>query len=277
MFQYQNLIYEILRDGEDRKDRTGVGTRAIFNKHLSFRMDEGLFPLVTLKRTLYKGPLGELAGFVRGTTDERVLSKFGCNYWQYNLNADYWATNQYKRFDTDLGKLGYSYHLRNFNGVDQLRTVLDKAKSNPTDRRLLVSHWHPAELHEAVLPPCHYSWQIFIHGIDMEYVSLLWNQRSVDVMLGLPADFVYYGGLLVAIAHELGKTPYEVSCNLGDTHIYHNHFDTALELAHDGKVYPAPAYNFVAPIGQQVEDFIPTQLEILDYESGPFYKLKMAV
>lgn len=277
MFQYQNLIFEILREGEDRKDRTGVGTRAIFNKHLSFRMDEKQFPLMTLKETLYKGPLGELAGFIRGSTDEKVLADFGCNYWKWNLNAPYWVNSPYKRFDTDLGKLGYSYHLRNFDGIDQLRTVMDKARTNPTDRRLLVSHWHPAELHEGVLPACHYSWQIFIHGIDMEYVSLIWNQRSVDVMLGLPADFVYYGALLTAIANELGKQPFELACNLGDTHIYHNHIDEALDLAINGKIFKPPTYVFKAPKYQRVEDFLPDQLIIKNYKSGPFVKLPMAV
>lgn len=277
MYHYQNLIFEILRDGEDRKERTGVGTRSIFNKHLSFIMDGINFPLITLKKTLYEGPMGELAAFIRGSTNELSLQSFGCNYWKYNLKADYWQSSKYRRSDHDLGKLGYSYTLRNFEGIDQLRTVIDKAKANPTDRRLLVSHWHPKDMRESVLPPCHYSWQLYIHGIDMEYVSLVWNQRSVDVMLGLPADFVYYGALLAAIANELGKIPYKLSCNLGDTHIYHNHFEAALELALSGKVHKPPTYKFKGLPGTKTEEFVPGNIEILNYKHGPFIKLPMAV
>lgn len=277
MYMYHNLICEILRDGEEREDRTGVGTIAVFNKHLTFRMNGQLFPCVTIKETKYKGPLGELAAFVRGSTDNAVLQSYGCNYWTHNLEADYWKDNPNKRFDTDLGKLGYSHTLRDFNGIDQLRTVLDRAWTNPTDRRLLVSHWDPKAASESVLPACHYSWQLFIHGPELEYVSLLWNQRSVDVMLGLPADFVYYGTLLILVANELGKTPYDVSCNLGDTHIYLDHRAGAETLARDGIVYDPPSYEFTGMPYQKVEEFVPDELKLIDYKHGPFVKLKMAV
>lgn len=277
MFQYQSLLFEILREGEDRNDRTGVGTRAVFNKHMSFRMDGQKFPLITLKQTFYKGPLGELAAFIRGSSDNRDLKKYGCHYWEQNLEADYWKGSEHQEHENDLGELGYSRLLRDFSGVDQLRVVMEKAKNKPTDRRLLVSHWDPSKLSNACLPPCHYSWQIFIHGPDMDYVSLVWNQRSVDVMLGLPADFVYYGALLVAIAKELGKTPYEVSCNLGDTHIYHNHFDAALDLAINGNPYEAPTYVWNGKKDQQVEEFTPGDIQIVGYQHGPAIKLPMAV
>jgi thymidylate synthase len=276
MWQYQNLINEILRDGEDRQDRTGVGTKAIFNKSMTFRMKGNLFPMVTIKETKYKGALGELAAFMRGSTDHDLLAQFGCSYWAHNFNAEYWADSKFKRFDSDLGKLGYSYTLRNFEGIDQLRDIMDRAWSTPHDRRLLVSHWHPKDMEESVLPPCHYSWQLFVHGSANEYVSLVWNQRSVDVMLGLPCDFVYYGALLILVANELGKNPYELSCNLGDTHIYNNHLEEAAEVA-TWNIYDSPTYKFTGMPYQKVEEFHPDMLKIKNYKHGPFVPLEMAV
>lgn len=277
MYQYQCLISDILQNGETREDRTGVGTRAVFNKQMTFRMDGKLFPLITVKEVKYKGPLGELATFVRGWCNNESLQHFNCNYWTHNLNAEYWVNSPFKRAEGDLGKIGYSYTLRNFEGKDQLREVMDRAWNNPHDRRLLVSHWHPKDMEESVLPPCHYSWQLFLHGDDTKYVSLLWNQRSVDVMLGLPADFVYYGALLILVANELGRVPYEVSCNLGDTHIYNNHLEAARELADNGVVYNSPSYKFTGMPYQRVEDFVPEELEIIDYNHGAFVPLQMAV
>lgn len=277
MFQYQNLIFEILRDGEDRNDRTGVGTRALFNRNITFKMEGKRFPLVTLKKTLYKAAFGELAAFIRGSSDNSVLQGFGCNYWKENLNAPYWVNSPHKKHKNDLGRLGYSTQLRDFNGVDQLRTIMSTAKHNPTDRRMLAIQYNPSEIDKAVLPACHYAWQLFVHGPEMEYVSLLWNQRSADVMLGLPMDFAYYGALLAAIANELGKEPYELSVNIGDAHIYLNHYDNALKLALDGKLFEPPTYEWVGKKGAFVEEFQPDDIEILGYESGPYIQLEMAV
>lgn len=277
MYQYQNLLCEVLRDGEERKDRTGVGTKAVFNKHMTFRMDGTYMPIVTLKETKIQAPLGELAAFIRGSTDNAVLAQYGCNYWAHNLNADYWDNSPYKRHSTDLGKLGYSYTLRNFEGVDQLRKIMKLAWDKPHDRRLLVSHWHPKDMEESVLPPCHYAWQIYCHGEDNEYVSLVWTQRSVDILLGLPADFIYYSALLICIANELGRKPYDVSCNLGDVHIYNNHLDTARELAYNGIVFDPPKYKFTGMDYQRVEEFTPDMIELINYKHGAFIPLKMAV
>lgn len=109
--------------------------------------------------------------------------------------------------------------------INQIQTVIDKIKNNPTDRRILVSAWNVAELNKMALPPCHYSFQFYVSGKNKEYLSLMWNQRSVDSFLGLPFNIASYGLLLHIIARITNKIPYELIGNLGDTHVYKNHLD----------------------------------------------------
>jgi thymidylate synthase len=110
--------------------------------------------------------------------------------------------------------------------VDQIQILINELKTNPDSRRLMVSAWNVGELDQMVLPPCHFSWQCYSHEKDgKRYLSLAWNQRSVDVGLGLPFNIASYALLLEIIAKEVDMIPYEVIGNLGDCHIYNNHIE----------------------------------------------------
>jgi thymidylate synthase len=107
-------------------------------------------------------------------------------------------------------------------GVDQLANLIDAAKENSTDRRLIVSAWNPVDQQEMALPPCHYSYEVLIHNNKL---NLIWTQRSCDMFLGVPYNIASYAMLLLLFAKELGCEPGILRGNLGDVHIYENHVD----------------------------------------------------
>jgi len=107
-------------------------------------------------------------------------------------------------------------------GFDQLANVIEAAKKNSTNRRLIVSAWNPVDQQEMALPPCHYSFEVLIHNNKL---NLIWNQRSCDMFLGVPYNIASYAMLLLLFAKELGCEPGILRGNLGDVHIYVNHLD----------------------------------------------------
>ena len=153
---------------------------------------------------------------LQGRTDLAYLHKFGVNYWDDNYNKS-------GRTDGTLGPV-YGQQLRNFNGVDQLETVLEQIKKEPSSRRIVASLWNPADMRNMALPPCHYGFQVYINSGKL---SLSWNQRSVDVFLGLPYDIAMYGLLLLMLAKGNGYEPGTLIAHLGDCHIYNNHVDAS--------------------------------------------------
>lgn len=106
-----------------------------------------------------------------------------------------------------------------YRGIDQLKNVIDKLKTNPFDRRMIVTAWNPAKLDQMALPPCHYAFQILSDG---KHVDLLWGQRSVDTPLGLPFNIASYGLILELIARHVGMIPRKLIGFLADVHYYVN-------------------------------------------------------
>jgi thymidylate synthase len=133
----------------------------------------------------------------------------------------------------DLGPI-YGKQWRKWDGkngrIDQIDNLVRELKTNPDSRRLVVSAWNVGELDQMVLPPCHYGFQVWTREEDgKRYISLMWNQRSVDTFLGLPFNIASYGLLLHIIANEVDMIPDELIGNLGDTHLYLNHIEQAKE------------------------------------------------
>ena len=110
---------------------------------------------------------------------------------------------------------------------DQIANLINELKTNPDSRRLMVSAWNVGELSKMTLPPCHYSFQCYVR--EGKYLSLMWNQRSVDTFLGLPFNIASYGLLLEIIAKTVNMMPDQLIGNLGDVHLYNNHIEQAKE------------------------------------------------
>jgi len=99
---------------------------------------------------------------------------------------------------------------------------VEALKEDSDSRRMIVSAWNPADLSRMALPPCHYAFQVTV--IDGK-LNLLWNQRSVDVALGLPFNIASYGCLLHLLAKEASLAEGRLIGFLGDTHVYVNHVE----------------------------------------------------
>ena len=139
-----------------------------------------------------------------------------------------WDGKEEVKLTSERDENGYlKFEKTHINGIDQIHNLIKELKTNPDSRRLIVSAWNVGELDRMVLPPCHYGFQCYVR--EGKYLSLMWNQRSVDTFLGLPFNIASYALLLEIIAKEVDMIPDELIGNLGDTHLYLNHIEQAKE------------------------------------------------
>jgi len=211
---YNKLVLDLLL-APAKADRTGTGTKSLFGRTIRHDMSRG-FPLLNGKRVYYSQAFHELLWIAQGRTDLAYLHENGVKYW----DADYKRSG---RTDNTLGPV-YGKQWRDFEGVDQLFNLVEEIKSNPTSRRLMVSAWAPQDMHDMALPPCHYAFQVYVNE---GHLSLMWQQRSADVFLGLPYDIAMYGLLLEMLAKGAGLKPGELVGQLGDCHLYNDHLKQA--------------------------------------------------
>jgi thymidylate synthase len=198
-------------------------------------MSDG-FPILTTKKVAWKQVVSELLWFLTGQTNIAFLHKYNNHIW----DGDYKKSGrtdgelgpiygkQWRRWEREV--VDYSGMKYEREPIDQIDDLVKNLKENPDSRRLMVSAWNVGELDQMVLPPCHYSFQCWTREQDgKRYLSLMWNQRSVDTFLGLPFNISSYGLLLHILANECGMVPDELIGNLGDTHLYLNHIEQAKE------------------------------------------------
>jgi len=217
--QYAALIDKILKTGEKRKTRAG-DTFSIFGETMTIDM-YSTFPLLLGRKMFYKPVLGEMATFLQGPKNVADFQKNGCNYW----NA--WGNTDPHKADYGAINVDYGNAWRDFNGVDQLAEVVSSLVNNPTDRRMLVSGWRPDNLKSLDLPCCHLLYQWYVR--DGKYLDMVWYQRSVDVMVGLPSDIILAAALNIILAESANLVPGTLKFMLGDTHIYSNHLPGVLD------------------------------------------------
>lgn len=273
MKQYLQTLQYVLDNGSDRQERTGVGTRAVFGMQQRYDLSKG-FPAVTTKKLAFNQVKAELLWFLTGSSDNTELNKLGCHIWDANANAPYWKPKA--RFEGDLGRV-YGVQWRSWqkpNGefVDQLKEVIQRIKTNPTDRRLIVTAWNPGELDQMALPPCHVFFQFFV---DNGTLSLQMYQRSNDLFLGVPFNIASYSLLLSMVAQVTNLKPAEFIHVMGDTHIYLNHFEQVkTQLAR--KPYKLPKL-WLNPKIKNIDDFTMDDIKLIDYKHHPGIKAPMAV
>lgn len=215
--QYKNLLKKVLEKGSNKEDRTGTGTLSIFAETIRHNMSDG-FPILTTKKVAFNTMVTELKWFLRGDTNIEYLHKNNCHIW----DGDYERSG---RTDGELGPI-YGKQWRDWNGVDQLENLIVGLINEPDSRRHLVSAWNVDDLGEMTLPPCHYSFQCYVADGKL---SLVWNQRSADLFLGVPFNISSYGLLLLLLCKETRLEPGELIGNFGDVHLYSNHLEQAKE------------------------------------------------
>jgi thymidylate synthase len=239
MKAYLDIVRNILDQGFRKQNRTGVDALTIAGAMFEHDMVRG-FPLLTTKKVPFRLVASELEFFIRGITDKEWLRGKNNHIWDEWCSGDavLYGNDEKTRAlmmaERELGPI-YGWQWRNFgakytawdsapegSGVDQLRRLTETLKKDPDNRRMIVSAWNPLDLSRMALPPCHYAFQVTVIN---NRLNLLWNQRSVDVALGLPFNIAGYGCLLHLLAKEAGLGEGRLIGFLGDTHIYTNHVD----------------------------------------------------
>ena len=281
MEQYLDALKLVLEKGHDKKDRTGVGTRAYFGMQMRFNMENG-FPAVTTKKLPWKSVVSELLWFIEGSDDERRLAEILHNsrdldkktIWTANADADYWKPKA--SFAGDLGRV-YGVQWRKWKNnegreIDQLANAIDMIKNNPSSRRIIVSAWNPGEIDKMALPPCHTFFQFFV--LDGK-LSLQMYQRSCDMFLGVPFNIASYSLLLHLVAQVANLKAHEFVHTLGDCHIYNNHFEQVKEQL-SRKPLPLPKL-WLNPNVKDIDDFKMEDIKLENYQSHATIKAEMAV
>ena len=253
MKTYLDIVRHVLENGVRKQNRTGIDTLSVSGFMFEHDMATG-FPLLTTKRMPFMTIRVELEGFIKGITDKKWFQDRRCKIWDEWCNPKKVAyshdeeTKQRMKEERDLGPI-YGFQWRHFDapyvnydsdysgqGIDQFAKMIETIKKDPGNRRMIVAAWNPKALPEQALPPCHYGFQVLV---TEGKIDLLWNQRSVDTMIGLPFNIASYATLLHLIAKETGLGEGKLIGFLADTHIYVNHVDGAkLQLSRELKPLP---------------------------------------
>lgn len=279
MRAYLDLIEDVVKNGVDKGDRTGVGTRSVFGRQLRFDLEKG-FPLVTTKKLHLKSIIHELLWFLNGETNIKYLKDNKVKIW------DEWADEK-----GDLGPV-YGAQWRSWlahdgTTIDQISQVIQQIKTNPNSRRLIVSAWNPADLpvdglapnenpkiNKMALAPCHCLFQFYVQNGKL---SCLLYQRSADLYLGVPFNIASYSLFTHMVAQQCGLEVGEFVHSFGDLHLYQNHLTESIvfeQLKREPKKLPTLKIkrNPVDIFSYQYEDF-----EIINYEPHPAIKAPIAI
>lgn len=313
---YLDLLEHLRTEGVLRDNRTGVGTYTSPGHLLKFDLRDG-FPALTTKKLAFKSGRGELLGFFRGYDNAADFRALGCKFWDQNANeTPSWINNPYRKGTDDLGRiygvqwtkyrdtrvartskekedlLAKGYHLladdkergvavveREINQLEEtLRTLL----TNPNDRRMLITGWRPDEFDQMSLPPCHCTYNFVCLPDNTLHLCMV--MRSSDLFLGVPVNICTTSLMLAVMARLSGKTAATVSVFMGDTHLYENHVEQAMEQIQRTPYAPAKLLlsDNIKPITDlsQVkgafERIEPEDIELVDYVSHAALKAPMA-
>ncbi|WP_418595099.1 thymidylate synthase [Ponticoccus sp. (in: a-proteobacteria)] len=293
-YQYLDLMERVLEQGDARVDRTGVGTRSLFGAMLRFDLSEGTAPILTTKRVYWKTAVKEMLWFLTGGTNLQPLLRENVRIW-----TD-WPLDSYRRetgeaisqeafeqriveddaFAARWGELGpvYGKQWRRWLGADgreydQIGTLVQTLRENPSSRRMLFHGWNVPELGQMALPPCHMVYQY--HVTSTGRLNCLLYQRSVDLLLGAPFNFVGATALHLMLADQAGLTPGELVWVGGDVHLYQNHLDQAREqLTREPRPLPRIA---LTRRGQGIDDYRIEDFTVEGYDPHAAIKAEVAV
>lgn len=290
MKSYLDIVRHVLVHGIRKTNRTSTDALAVAGVMFEHDMATG-FPLLTTKKVPFRLVATELEFFIKGITDKKWLQERNNHIWDewaYPKKAPYGHTPEAKNTmlqEQDLGPI-YGFQWRHFGaryttfdadytnqGYDQLRQLVKTLKTDPHSRRMLVCAWNPPVLSEMALPPCHYAFQVTVIN---DRLNLLWNQRSQDVMLGLPFNIASYALLLHLLAKESGLQEGKLIGFLADTHIYTNHIEGAKEqLDRDVNLHALPI--LVTEPFSSIFDWCAQDSKPINYTSHPTIKFEIAI
>jgi thymidylate synthase len=287
---YLNALKNVLENGDDRPDRTGVGTKSIFGLQMRFDLQKG-FPAVTTKKLAWRAVVSELLWFIEGSGDENRLKEIlhGNRYsekktiWSDNATAPYWTKKRLQRHPGDLGRI-YGVQWRRWRkplvrinkvvlqNLDQLLELIEGIKTDPYSRRHILTAWNPGELDLMALPPCHCFAQFYVNNGKL---SCQMYQRSADMFLGVPFNIASYALFTHMIAQVCNLEVNELIITIGDAHIYENHIDQVKEQL-KRKPFKSPKLELNSNISN-ITEFTMDDVKLVDYESHDAISAPMAV
>lgn len=288
--EYLNALKNILETGEQRPDRTGVGTISKFGLQMKFDLGYG-FPALTTKKLAWRAVVSELLWFIEGSGDENRLKEIlhGERYtdkktiWSDNATAPYWTKKKLQRHAGDLGRI-YGVQWRKWRqplirinkvilqNLDQLQNLIEGIKKDPFGRRHIITAWNPGELELMALPPCHMMAQFYVSNGKL---SCQMYQRSADMFLGVPFNIASYALFTHMIAQVCNLNVGELIITFGDAHIYQNHIDQVKEqLSREPLTFPKLKLNSAIT---DINKFTMEDIELVDYKFHEAIKAPMAV
>jgi len=276
---YLDLLRDVLDNGVEREDRTGVGTRSVFARQVRFDLQQG-FPLLTTKRVHVKSVIHELLWFLRGDTNIAYLKQHGVSIW------DEWATEE-GELGPIYGRQWRAWPAPGGGHVDQLADVVDAIRVRPHSRRLVVASWNAAELPQEgltpqenarrgrmALAPCHCLFQFYVDGARL---SCQLYQRSADLFLGVPFNIASYALLTHMVAQQCGLEAGEFVHTFGDLHLYRNHLTDDIvfeQLRREPR--PLPQL-YIEPRAASLFDYRFEDFELRGYDPHPAIRAPIAV
>ncbi len=312
---YLDLAEEILTEGEDRTDRTGVGTKELFGPQMKYDLRKGL-PVLTSKKVALNVVISELVWMLRGDTNLRYLAQQNNHIWDEwpfvsylqkthqqipEQGSDEWKAKKAaylqqiiddESFAAQFGDLGpiYGHQWRAWEGydgqpIDQLAVAQNTIRNNPDSRRIIVSAWNVAQIDEmskSGLPPCHTLFQFNASDqtdpkTGKKYLDMKMYQRSADWFLGVPFNMVQYSLLLSAMAQTTGRTPRYFIHTFGSAHIYNNHVEQVREqLSRRDELFTPPRLE-LNPDVKDIGDFEAEDFRVIGYKHHPAIKGQVAI
>ncbi len=288
---YHKLCSELLA-APVRPNRTTISARGLFHEVLKFNLHcpirGNILPLITSKRTPINCVLGELLWFISAGTTTEQLHKNNIHIWDGNSTSGYLAGRGLNYKPGELGPI-YGWQWRHYGetwptseprGIDQLANVIETIKTDPYNRRLLVSAWNVTDLHKMALPPCHYSFQFHVEEKSgaPAILNCLVNMRSADIALGVPFNIASYALLTHMVAQVTKLTPGVLSLSMADCHLYVNHIEgIQTMLKRIPRRFPTIRFSDRIHADMTIDDFMAEDIIIGEYQSHPRIKLDMAV
>ena len=236
MQNYLDLLKDVMENGVDRPDRTGVGSRFVNGRILRWDLKQG-FPIITTRKVSLRIAFEETMFFLRGQSNTKLLEEKNINIWRGNTSREFLDARGLTNLpEGDMGR-GYGVQWRNWRSsndceVDQICQLLDNIKTDPHGRRHVVTGWNPGELNQMALPPCHMMHMYSVEGeftVTSGRLNSCFVMRSNDVPYGLPYNIMSYALLNHIFAKHLGLEPGDLVYMGWDVHIYNNQFDMVRE------------------------------------------------